>query len=89
LTATVPKRDSGITYVMDESIHKSPQEMESLFLLREDMDTYTSFQIPMTQNLFQQRLCDQNSPLCCDFKLNVTLSNVQPLDVHKFKNQEK
>jgi hypothetical protein len=49
--------------------------MESLFLLREDIDQHTSIPIPLTKNIFEQRVCDQNSTLCCDFMLNMSFSN--------------
>lgn len=81
LTATVPKRNSGIMTVEDKSIHKSPQEMESLFLLREDIDKQISVSIPLQQNIFEQRICDRNSSFCCDYKSHMTFTKFNQGDV--------
>ncbi len=58
--------------------------MESLFLLREDIDQHTSVLIPLTKGVLEQRICDQNNTLCCYFRLDMSILDHGLDDVRDF-----
>ncbi len=75
LTATVPKRTSWISSVVDKTIRKTPKELETLTLYREEMDNYTSVVIPSNVTKFRREIRNSDGSLCCNFNIELNSQN--------------
>jgi hypothetical protein len=78
LVGDVPKRNSGIRAITDRTIRNTPQTMNSLYILREELDSYTSVEIPINRPTFDQTICDGS--LCCNYNLIMSFNSVGIFD---------
>lgn len=55
--------------------------MESMTLYREEINDYTTVEIPLDQNKFEKQICHLESSLCCDFKVELNFQQNSTGDV--------